>query len=76
MCEQIGVIEVTEISSQVQSWQRTVEQILDDTRHEPMSRISEMVRELNMFLNLEEKIQEKKERKLRKTRRNVSDRSF
>ena len=40
MCEQSEVIEVTEISG-------TVEQILDDTRHEPISRISERIRELN-----------------------------
>ena len=36
-----GVIEVTKILSQDQKLQRTAEQLLDDTRREPMSRISE-----------------------------------
>ena len=43
MSEQSEVIKVT--SSQDQIWQRTVEQDLDDTRHEPASRSFERSRE-------------------------------
>ena len=59
MCEQSKAIGGTEISSQVQSWQITVEQIHDDTRHEPFSRISNRIREPKRFLNLLEKMKEK-----------------
>ena len=34
---------MTEISSLDWNWQRKVKQILDDTRHEPISRISERI---------------------------------
>ena len=54
MCEQSEVIEVTG-SSQDQSWQRTAEQILDDTRHDPTSRICDRIREQKGVLSLFEK---------------------
>ena len=64
-CGQSGVIEATMISSQDQSWQRTVEQILDDARHEPGSRISERLREQKGVLYLLEKTKERKREILR-----------
>ena len=48
MGKQIRGVQVTEISS-------TMEQILDDTRHEPLSRISERIRELRRVLSSFEK---------------------
>ena len=48
MGKQIRGVQVTEISS-------TMEQILDDTRHEPLSRISERIRELRRVLTSFEK---------------------
>ena len=43
ICEQSEVIQVAETSSPDRNLQRTVEQILDDTRREPTSRISERI---------------------------------
>ena len=57
------MIYVTKISDLDQGWQRTVKHFLDDTRHEPISRISASVRELRSILSLFEMIREKKERR-------------
>ena len=38
--------------NQDQSWQRTLKQFLHDMRHEPVSRISERIRELKWVFSL------------------------
>ena len=51
MCELCEVIDVTKISSQGPSLLRTVKQFLDDTRHEPISRILASIREVRRILS-------------------------
>ena len=55
------IIDVTKISdSGDEGWQRTVMQFLDDTRHEPISRISVSTRRaLRRILSLFERVKEK-----------------
>ena len=52
-------IDWTKISDLDEGWQRTVEQFLDDTRHEPISRISASIRELRRILSVFETMREK-----------------
>ena len=62
------MIDVTKISDPDQSWQRSVEQFLDDTRHEPISRISASIRILRRILCLSEKIRQTEEKMIGVTR--------
>ena len=53
------MIDVTKISdTRDEGWQRTAVQFLDDTRHEPISRISASTRELKRIVSLFEREKE------------------
>ena len=54
------MIDVTEISKKRgEVWQRAVTEFLDDTRHEPISRIPGCIRELNRIVSLFETVKER-----------------
>ena len=55
--QMIDMSEISKLGCEV--WQRTVTQFLDDTRHEPVSRISVCTRELKRIVSLFETVQER-----------------
>ena len=55
--QMIDVTEISDVGSQV--WQRAVAQFLDDTKQEPISRISASTRELKRIVSLFEIVKEK-----------------